>query len=61
MRKNKGVFTVDEAATVARVSPATIRRLIAAGKLDAFRVGRSIRIDRSSLRATSAKGVSRAK
>jgi len=45
------VLTVKEAAAVARVSPATIRRWCRIGYLDAFQVGRSatIRIPRHEL------------
>jgi excisionase family DNA binding protein len=45
MQTNREVLTVREAAVVARVSPSTIRRLIAARKLPVGRIGRSIRID----------------
>ncbi len=46
------VLTVKEAAALARVSPATIRRWCRLGYLDAFQVGRSasIRIPRDELR-----------
>ncbi len=39
------VCTVRDAAMRLRVSQATIRRLIASGRLRAMRVGRSVRID----------------
>lgn len=45
-------FTTAEAATYAGVSVKTIRRLIAAGKIEASRVTpRSLRISRESLNA----------
>ena len=37
-------ITRDDAATFLGVSPTTIKRLIAAGKLGAIRVGRQVRI-----------------
>lgn len=43
------VCSVKEAAAELRVSPATIRRLIGAGKLRAARIGRSVRIERRIL------------
>ena len=47
------VLTVKEAAAVARVSPATIRRWCRLGHLHAFQVGRgaAIRIPAAELRA----------
>ena len=61
--KRTEVCTVMEAAALARVSAATIRRLIDAGKLRAGRVGRSVRIARADLDRllTNTKGVHRAK
>lgn len=50
------VCTVREAATTYRLSAATIRRLIASGKIPAIRIGRSIRIDRRGLDDRLAKG-----
>jgi excisionase family DNA binding protein len=50
------VCTVKETAAIARVSPATIRRLIDAGRLPAMRVGRSVRIDRAALDRMLSKG-----
>lgn len=49
MEQRPEVCTVAEAAAIARVSKATIRRLIAAEKLRAARVGRSIRVNRRAL------------
>lgn len=51
------VCTVREAAAAARVSQATIRRLIIFGKLKAMRIGRSVRIERCELER--AMGVAR--
>ena len=47
----KTIWTIKEAATFARVSQATIRRMIATGKLESFRVGRSIRIHQTAMRS----------
>jgi excisionase family DNA binding protein len=38
------LLTVQEAARILRLSPITIRRYIASGKLTAVRVGRNVRI-----------------
>ena len=43
------LLTVREAAAELRVAPITIRRHIAAGRLAAVRVGRSVRIDRAAI------------
>ena len=43
------LLTVREAAGELRMSPMTVRRYIAAGKLRAVRAGRAIRIERSAL------------
>ncbi len=43
------LLTVREAAALLRVSQLTIRRYIAAGQIDAVRVGRSVRIERGAL------------
>ncbi|MEK6704069.1 MAG: helix-turn-helix domain-containing protein [Planctomycetota bacterium] len=62
MAANIEVCTVREVADALRVSQATIRRLIAASKLPAMRVGRSVRVDRSVLARLVAEGkVSRGK
>jgi excisionase family DNA binding protein len=45
----KGALSIKEAAVVLDVHEMTVRRLIKAGKLAAFRVGRIIRIRRGSL------------
>lgn len=52
MSESDHVLTVEEAAALARVSPATIRRWCRRGYLSAFQVGRSatIRIPRDELR-----------
>lgn len=42
-------LTVQETADALKVSPVTIRRYIASGKLAAVRVGRSIRIKREAI------------
>jgi excisionase family DNA binding protein len=51
--ERRDVLTVKEAAGVARVSPATIRRWCQLGHLTAFQVGRgaAIRIPAAELRA----------
>ena len=53
MNERRDVPTVKEAAAVARVSPATIRRWCRLGHLTAFQVGRgaAIRIPAGELRA----------
>ncbi len=53
MSERRDVLTVKEAAAVARVSPATIRRWCRLGHLHAFQVGRgaAIRIPAAELRA----------
>ena len=45
------VFTVSEAATVLRAHPNIIRKLLNAGRLGGFRVGRAWRITDSDLNA----------
>jgi excisionase family DNA binding protein len=52
MSERRQVLTVKEAAALARVSPATIRRWYRQGYLNAFQVGRSatIRVPRDELR-----------
>jgi excisionase family DNA binding protein len=42
-------LTVNETAQLLRVSPITIRRYIAAGRLEAMRVGRAIRVSRDAI------------
>jgi excisionase family DNA binding protein len=51
MSEPRQVLTVKEAAALARVSPATIRRWYRSGYIEAFQVGRgaSIRIPRHEL------------
>ena len=44
MSELRHVLTVKEAAAIARVTPATIRRWCRRGYLNAFQVGRSARI-----------------
>jgi excisionase family DNA binding protein len=51
-------LSIDEAAAVCRVNPATIRRLILRGRIKAVRVGRVIRVVTASLRAYLDAGVS---
>jgi excisionase family DNA binding protein len=43
------LYTVDETARLLRVSPITIRRYIAAGQLEAVRVGRGVRVHREAI------------
>jgi excisionase family DNA binding protein len=43
------LLSVKDAAAYARVSTQTVRRLIKAGNLKTYRVGRQIRIDESDL------------
>lgn len=43
-QKPVGGWTVDEYAALKRLHPVTVRRLIARGKLEFERIGRSIRI-----------------
>jgi excisionase family DNA binding protein len=56
MDSTKSYHTVRETASRLRVSCATIRRLIQAGKLRALRVGRSVRIEGGAFDATPKKG-----
>lgn len=54
------LYTLREIADVLRVSEWTVRRLIAAGKLDALRVGkRGVRIPAGSLAAYRERSVIR--
>jgi len=57
MSERRDVLTVKEAAAIARVSPATIRRWCRSGHLRAFQVGRgaAIRIPADELRALLAR------
>jgi len=43
-------YTVREVAELLKVSQATIRRLIKAGKLEAYRVGKQLRIPAEAVR-----------
>jgi excisionase family DNA binding protein len=45
------LLTVKEIAQLLRVSPITVRRYIASGRLPAVRIGRGVRIDRTSAMA----------
>ena len=45
------LWTIEQAAEYAAVDPATIRRWIAAGRLRAGKVGRTVRIDPADVRA----------
>ena len=56
MSERRDVLTVKEAAAIARVSPATIRRWCRLGYVRAFQVGRgaAIRIPAEDLRALAA-------
>lgn len=42
------LLTVDEVAKMLRISSVSVRRYVAAGKLPAVRVGRSVRIDQAA-------------
>jgi excisionase family DNA binding protein len=44
------LLTVRETAALLRVSPITVRRYIASGRLAAVRVGRGVRVERMSLK-----------
>ena len=48
--RDPGPFTVEELATVCRVSPGLVRKAIQAGALRACRAGRALRIPRSEAR-----------
>lgn len=43
------LLTVDEAAKLLHISSISVRRYVAAGKLPAVRVGRSVRIDKAAV------------
>ncbi len=43
------LLTVQETASLLRVSPMTIRRYISSGRLPAVRIGRGVRVPRESL------------
>jgi excisionase family DNA binding protein len=43
------LLTIAEAASLLKVAPITVRRFIAAGRLPAVRVGKSIRVRREAL------------
>jgi len=43
------LLTVDEVAKMLRISSVSVRRYVAAGKLPAVRVGRSVRIDQAAV------------
>jgi len=43
------VMTVNEVATLMRVSPATIYKMVRSGKLPAFRVGSDYRFDADAI------------
>jgi excisionase family DNA binding protein len=44
------LFTIQETAAMLKVSPMTIRRYIASGKLAAVRVGRRIRVEQKAIK-----------
>lgn len=50
-------FTIAQAAEIFQVDPRTIRRWIAAKQLDAFRIGRMIRIPKSAIDSAFVAGV----
>jgi len=56
MTKIGDLWTVKQAASVAKVSTATIRRLIDAGKLHAVGVGQSVPIPRVKFEKSFVKG-----
>ena len=47
--KDLELLTVDEAAKMLRISSVSVRRYVAAGRLPAVRVGRSVRINRMAI------------
>lgn len=51
--------TVPDAARVMQVSPSTIRRAIRRGEIPIVRVGRSVRVDLTALRAVDAEHIAR--
>jgi excisionase family DNA binding protein len=51
------LLTRKEVASLLRIHPATVSRLIHAGRLQAYRIGRGIRIARSSVVAYLASTV----
>ena len=61
MSERRDALTVKEAAAIARVSPATIRRWCRLGHVRAFQVGRgaAIRIPADELRALLARPAER--
>lgn len=50
------VYTLKEVAELAKLSLATIKRVVAAGRLDTIRLGRSVRVRGSDLKAWLEKG-----
>ncbi|MCC6808233.1 MAG: helix-turn-helix domain-containing protein [Deltaproteobacteria bacterium] len=52
----RACLTVNEAAELARVTPKTVRKWIAAGELRALKAGRSHRVDRDELVTFMAAG-----
>lgn len=50
-------YTIAQVADMFQVDPRTVRRWIAEGKLDAFRIGRMIRIPKTALSAAMNAGV----
>ena len=49
------LLTVDDVAQICRVSPRTVRRMIAAGRLPFIRLGRAVRVHPSALAEVIAK------
>jgi excisionase family DNA binding protein len=49
MAEQRQFYTVEEVATMLRVSKETIRRLIAEGRLEGVRVGHQVRISKDAL------------
>jgi excisionase family DNA binding protein len=56
-QKSALVYTVDDVADLLQLSPRTIRRLIAAGKIKVIRFGGAIRIPPSEVDAILDSGV----
>lgn len=60
MGDNEALLTVAEVARELRVSTMTVYRLVQAGELPAFRIGKNYRIKRNDLDAYLAAGAVRA-
>lgn len=51
--------SIDDAATYAAVSPDTIRRLVTAGKIGRYQIGRRVLVDLNELDAYAARYTSK--